>query len=82
MRRKVTATESLYLSIEASVGSFSITRAIKGTFLTAKPQISAIKDAWNRTCWIHPHFRRIVRKNHWEDMPSDQHPHFDIKRLK
>lgn len=76
MRRKVTATESLYLSIEASVGSFSITRAIKGTFLTAKPQISAIKEAWNRTCWIHPHFRRIVRKNHWEDMPSDQHPHF------
>jgi hypothetical protein len=43
MRRKVTATESLYMSIEASVGSFSITRAIKGTFLTAKPQISAIK---------------------------------------
>lgn len=81
MRRKITATESLYLSIEASVGSFSITRAIKGTFMNAEPQIPAITNAWNRACWIHPHFRRVVRKNHWAEMPSDQHPHFRYQRV-
>lgn len=82
MRRKVTATESLYLSIESNVGTFSITRALKGTFSTASPPVADIEQAWHQANSKHPHFRRIVRGNYWVDMPENKHPHFRYEATK
>lgn len=72
MRRKITATESLYLSIAETMGSFDIIRAVRGEFVTKERDLYSIEQAWNQASYMHPHFRQVLLHRHWVD-PGEQH---------
>ena len=65
MSRSITPTESLYLTIEKSLGPFSILRVIRGSFSDQNSILSTIRGAWDFATRYHPNFRLVLRGNIW-----------------
>ena len=72
MNRKVSDTESLYLSISETVGSFAIIRAVRGNFVTEDRDVHSVEQAWNQASFMHPHFRQVLLHRRWVD-PGERH---------
>jgi hypothetical protein len=70
MKRKVTATEFLYLSIEKGVGAFSLLRVVKGTFVNRDEVMMDIQRAWDQATRQNPIFRLSLVGKHWVSLPE------------
>ena len=78
MERPITSTESLYLAIEASVGSFAMIRAVQGEFYANRCDQEAIQTAWQQSIHAHPHFRSVLRGRSWVDAGETFQPALEV----
>lgn len=78
MKRRVTSTESLYLAVEKSIGTFSMLRVMLGTFSDWEGSLDRLRKQWNLACEMHPHFRFVLKGNYWVDPSNDHQPDFEV----
>jgi hypothetical protein len=78
MKRRVTSTESLYLAVEKSIGTFSMLRVMLGTFSDREGSLALLRKHWNLACEMHPQFRFVLKGNYWVDPSNDHQPDFEV----
>lgn len=79
MSRNITPTESLYLTIEKSLGPFSILRVIRGSFSDQNSILLTIRGAWDFATRYHPNFRLVLRGNIWVENEEGWHAPINVE---
>ena len=79
MSRSITPTESLYLTIEKSLGPFSILRVIRGSFSDQNSILLTIRGAWDFATRYHPNFRLVLRGNIWVENEKGWHAPINVE---